>query len=106
MINGLAMTAFLVVVGLAGKTELAADIGIVQAATLALFYAFSGNARNLILNDSFPVSSQSIMFSRLWMSLPLGILAFYLSTIVSGVEIYLAIILILRRIVEWLGKFI
>jgi hypothetical protein len=104
MINGLAMTAFMVVVGLAGKTELAADIGIVQAATLALFYAFSGNARNLILNDSFPVSSQSIMFSRLWMSLPLGILAFYLSTIVSGVEIYLAIILILRRIVEWLGE--
>ena len=104
MSNSLAMTVLLVIMGLAGRVEMAADIAIVQAATLALFHAFSGNARNLILNDSFPLSSQSIMLSRLLMCLPLGIFTFFLSMISSGGEIYLVIILILRRIVEWLGE--
>jgi hypothetical protein len=40
LLNALSMTALLLVFGLAGTSELAADVGIVQGATLALFYAY------------------------------------------------------------------
>lgn len=104
MANTFAMTALLIMLGLAGDTSLAADVGIVQGATLALFYAFSGNARNLILNQSSPVSAQSVMTARLFLMLPLAGAAYWLSVGLAGVEPILATILILRRCVEWLDE--
>lgn len=83
---------------------MAADIGIVQGATLALFYALSANARNLILNEAFPVSAQSMMVARIVLVLPIAGAAFWLSAILSNIDSYLAAVLILRRVVEWLGE--
>ncbi len=104
MVNTYAMTILLVVLGLADKVALAAEIGIVQGATLALFYAFSANARSLILNPSSGISAQSVMASRLILLVPLASAAYLLSVVPAGVDWLLAIALILRRCVEWLGE--
>ena len=61
MLNTFSMTALLVALSLVGKSTIAADVGIVQGATLALFYAFSANARNMILNPSFRISARAIL---------------------------------------------
>jgi len=104
MVNTFAMTLLLVSLGLAGESELAADIGIVQGATLALFYAFSANARSLILNGSSQYSAGGIMLSRIVLVIPLALIAYWLSVKVAGVPYLLASVLILRRITEWLGE--
>lgn len=102
--NNLAMTALMIGFGLAGESEMAADIGIVQGATLALFFAFSANARNLILNHVAPVPAREMMVARLILLFPLAAITFYLSTSLSGISPYLSAVLILRRCVEWLGE--
>lgn len=104
IVNTYAMTILLVVLGLADKVAMAAEIGIVQGATLALFYAFSANARSLILNLSTGISAQSVMASRLILLVPLVSAAYLLSVVPAGVDRLLAIALILRRCVEWLGE--
>ncbi len=104
MSNALSMTVFLICLGLVGQTEMAADVSIVQGATLALFYGLSGNARNLILNEHFSMSAKSILVARIILSIPIAYLAFWLSVNLSGVDGYLAFILILRRVVEWFGE--
>ena len=40
LFNSFSMTALMIVFGIAGRHEVAADIALVQGATLALFYAF------------------------------------------------------------------
>lgn len=104
MLNTYAMTVLLVVLGLADQVTMAAEIGIVQGATLALFYAFSANARSLILNPASKISAQSIMASRLILLVPLAGATYLLSVVPAGVGSLLAIALILRRCVEWLGE--
>lgn len=103
MANTFAMTALLIALGVSGNSSLAADIGIVHGASLALFFAFSANARSLILSKSSPVSAKSIMLARLILLMPLSVVSYFLS-VGAGVESHLAIVLILRRAVEWLGE--
>lgn len=103
MTNSLAMTALLIIIGLAGNSLLAADVGIVQGITLALFYSFSANARNLILNQVTPITAQPLLVYRLILLLPLAVFAFYLARL-SGVDAVLVIVLLLRRAVEWLDE--
>lgn len=98
------MTALLIGAGLVGRSELAADIGIVQAATLATFFAFSGNARNLILSTRSLISTGSILAARLALIAPLGAAALLLCVAVARVELLLALILVVRRAVEWIGE--
>lgn len=97
------MTAFLILLGLAGKATLAADVGIVQGVTLALLYSFSANARNLILNQVTPISAQYLLDYRLILLPPLAALAFLLARF-SGVDAVLVMALLLRRAVEWLDE--
>ena len=104
MLNTFAMTAFLVVLGLAGKSTMAADVGIVQGATLALFYAFSANARSVILNPTSRISVRSVLLGRILLLGPLGILALYLSVYVTDVAGIFALALILRRSAEWVSE--
>jgi hypothetical protein len=40
------MTALMLFLGITGQFEISSEIGLVQGATLALFFAFSANARN------------------------------------------------------------
>ncbi|MBB3212971.1 hypothetical protein FHW67_002259 [Herbaspirillum sp. Sphag1AN] len=104
MANTFAVTVLLIALGLAGHRAMAADVGVVQAATLALLYAFSANARSLILSKKSGVSASSVMIGRLLLLLPLAVAAYWLSVKVAGVETLLAVILILRRCVEWIGE--
>lgn len=103
MANSLAMTAFMICLGLAGHSLLAADVGIVHGVSLALFYSFSANARNLVLNQVSPIQSQPLLVYRLVLLLPLAAIAFWLANM-SGVDPWLAVILLIRRSVEWLDE--
>lgn len=103
MANTFAMTVLLIALGVSGQSGLAADIGMVHGATLALFFAFSANARSLILSESSPVQAGSMMLARLVLLLPLAAVSYFLS-ISAGVEAGLAVVLILRRCAEWLGE--
>lgn len=99
-----AMTALLICAGLLGRGELAADIAIVQAATLATFFSFSGNARNLVLTLRTPVPREALLAARLVLLLPLGAAAALLCIAVAHVEPLLALALIARRGVEWISE--
>jgi len=104
MANSFSMTGLLIMLALAGDSAFAADVGIVQAATLALFYAFSGNARNLILNYKSGITAQSILNNRVILIVPLAVAAYWLSAVMASVPSYIAIVLILRRAVEWFDE--
>ncbi len=98
------MTALMLVLGVAGWYEVAADIGLVQGATLALFYAFSANARNLILADASGFMATRLLQSRLILLLPLACMAYYLTVVIGTVSVSLALVLIVRRMSEWVGE--
>ncbi|MEK6208812.1 MAG: hypothetical protein AABM64_00350 [Pseudomonadota bacterium] len=104
LLNSFSVTALLLVFGLGGATELAADVGIVQGATLALFYAFSANARNLVLSDAADSMAASILRTRLILVVPLSLAAYILSVGIGGATASLALVLILRRVAEWVGE--
>ena len=98
------MTGLLVALGLSGNPQLAADVAIVQGAVLALFFAFSGNARNLVFKSSSVTPVRSIMVARLVLMLPLGAGVYYLGSALGGVAWDISLILILRKSVEWLSE--
>lgn len=103
MSNNLAMTGLLIVIGLAGLSELASDVAIIQGIALALFSSLSANSRNLILKRNDPVKADQLLYYRLALLLPLSIVAYWLSSI-SHVNTYLALILLLRKSIEWLDE--
>jgi len=100
--NSFAMTIFYIILGLIGRTSLSADMCIVQGATFALFFSFSANARNIILNPATNSALKPILLSRILLSLPLGVAAYYLSVHIARVDAYLSVCLILRRCAEWI----
>ncbi len=104
VINTFSMTGVLILLGLSGRSEMATEVGIVQAATVALFYAFSANARSLILNQHNPVAAADILHFRVLLLLPLSIAAYFLSSVAMEVDLTLVLALILRRAVEWLQE--
>ena len=104
LLNSFSMTALLLVFGLAGVSNVAADIGLVQSATLALFYAFSANARNLILGDTSGSTAPRLLWARILLIVPLSLVAYFLSVELAAVPAALAVILIIRRICEWIGE--
>jgi hypothetical protein len=100
----LGMTGLLVALGLGGNPQLAADVGIVQGAALALFFAFSGNARNLIFKSAKIASARSLLLARLLLTLPVGAAVYYLGAVLGGVAWDITLILILRKAVEWVTE--
>lgn len=104
MSNMLSMTAMLIFLSIAGQSHMAADLGVVQAATTALFYAFSANARNIVLSASNASPAKSMLNIRVILLIPLVLAATWLSTSLGGVEPIFAGVLILRRAVEWIGE--
>lgn len=104
MANTFAMMLVMIGLSLFGKPALAADFGLIHGATVALFYAFSGNARSLILAESGEVGAAGILRLRLLMLLPLGVLAFMLCIgVVDGGWLFV-LLLVVRRAVEWLAE--
>lgn len=104
LFNSYSMTGLLIAFGLFGYSQVAADIGIVQGATLALFYAFSANARNLILADDSDATASRLLQARLVLMLPLAAGAWMLSVNLVGVSESLATVLIIRRMAEWVAE--
>ena len=98
------MTALVVIQGLAGNQELAADIALVQGAALAFFYAFSANARSLILGATSESTASVFLKTRLLLALPLGLGVLWLSITISEVALWLAAPLVLRRLSEWFSE--
>lgn len=104
MANTFAMMLVMIGLSLFGKPVLAADFGLIHGATVALFYAFSGNARSLILAESGEIGAAGILRLRLLLLLPLGILAFMLCIgVVDGSWLFV-LLLVVRRAVEWLAE--
>ena len=64
------LTILLIVIGLFGRAELAAELGIVQGALLATFYAFSANTRSLILQGHGDLTPDRLLSKRV-LALPL-----------------------------------
>jgi len=104
LLNSFSMTALMMVCGLAGAPGLTADIAVVQGATLALFYAFSANTRNVIFADPSGSATHLMLRTRLFLIGPLAILSFILSSVIGSVDGALALVLILRRSSEWVGE--
>jgi hypothetical protein len=98
------MTILLIAVGVMGQSELAADIAIVQGATLAVFYAFSANARSIILGDSSKISWLQILRSRVLLMAPLGGAALVICLYLTDAPSLLALALVLRRCSEWISE--
>lgn len=98
------MTGLLVAVGLLGHPQLAADIGIVQGAALALFFAFSANSRNLIIKAADESPVRTILLARALLILPLSAGAYYFGSLLGGVVHEIAAILIVRKAIEWLTE--
>ncbi len=89
------MTALMMVCGLAGAPGLTADIAVVQGATLALFYAFSANTRNVIFADPSGSAARLMLRTRFFLIVPLAILSFILSSVIGSVHASLALVIIL-----------
>lgn len=87
-----------------GKPELAADFGVIHGATVALFYAFSGNARSLILSAQERVGASYILRLRCILLVPLYSLAIMLSFGLVASGFWIIMLLISRRACEWLAE--
>ncbi len=104
MANTFGMVLVMIFLAVLGRPELAADFGIVHGATVALFFALSGNARSLILGGGRGVGAEEILGLRLALLIPLGFVAFVMSVGVVGNGAFLVALLVIRRAVEWLAE--
>lgn len=102
--NMFSTTLFLIVLSLMGQFELAADVGIIQGAILAVFMAFSANARNLILAEKADSLLKQLLKFRVLLLLPLSLVAYFLSISIIETTTFLTFSLILRRCTEWLAE--
>lgn len=91
----------MVAVGLLGDPVLAADIALAHGATVATFHALSANARNLVLGESRAIEIGAILRMRLALVLPLAVAAYVLAVAGTGVPQWLALLIVLRRCVDW-----
>lgn len=104
LLNTYSMSLILIFYGIVGNPNIAADIGIVQAATFAFFYAFSANARGLVLSEGGSASASLLMRVRVILLVPLAVASWLLVVPFGHVNQLLATLLILRRVSEWFGE--
>lgn len=107
VLNSFSTTALLLIFGLAGHPETAADIALVQAASLALFYAFSANARNLVLADAHDGGARAagaLLKVRVALMLPLAFATYLFGVVAGAAAASVAVVLIARRMAEWVGE--
>ena len=98
------MIAMVIGLTIFGKSGLAAEIAMVHGATLATFYAFSANFRNIILYGKGQIVLPMVLFSRLIILIPLAIAAYFLCVFLAGIDSVLVSILVFRRCVEWINE--
>jgi len=100
-INYFSITALLIFSGLTGNLELAADIGVIQGAIIAVFLSLSGNARNLILANTIKNIHNNLLAFRLLAVIPAVFVVFFLIKSVIDISPYLIIGLVIRKTSEW-----
>lgn len=103
-INFFSVTGLLIIAGLLGIQDLAAEIGVVQGACIAVFLSLSGNARSLILADSSDNDERSLFHFRLLLLLPAVVVAFFLVASLVEIPISLIVGLVLRKSSEWIAE--
>ena len=103
-LNMFSMTALLIILGIFKKAELAADVGIVQSATLIVFLAFSTNARNIILSGNENISLGQFFKFRSVLVVPLAFVAYFLCENFVDLELWMVFFLIFRRSMEWIAE--
>lgn len=91
----------MVLVGLLGNPVLAADIALAHGATVATFHALSANTRMLILGQSSAVRLADVVRMRALLVVPLASAAFFLATAGTGVPVWLALAVVVRRCADW-----
>jgi len=101
-LNMFSMTALLIVLGIFSEAEIAADVGIVQAAALVVFMAFGTNARNIILSRNESITLHQFFKFRSILVLPLALIAYLLSKGFIDLANEVVFCLILRRCIEWI----
>lgn len=102
--NAFSLPLIVVCAGLAGRSELAADVSLAQAAMIALFYSLSGNARNLILKSTDKDAERSIMQLRLLSAPVLAAAALLVSVHLSKVDVFISAAVVLRQLSEWFSE--
>ena len=103
-LNGAALSLAVVLLSVFGHSHLAADLALVQGATLAIFQVFSANGRSLVMRAKSRNSALTIIRLRVFLLVPLGIAALVLAVFVSKVQLVFASVVILRRSAEWLAE--
>ena len=104
-INLFSVTGLLILSGLLGYGNLAADIAIIQGAVLAIFHSLSANARNLILaSGSSEPEEKNLFYFRLAVILPAIVAVYLLANSVIEIPEYLFAGLVIRKCCEWLAE--
>ena len=98
------MTILMIILGIMGLYELAADVGIVQAASLMVFLGFSTNARNIILGKNLDINSEQLFLFRLILIVPLAVISYFFCSKIIDLTVVLTIGLILRKVCEWIAE--
>src|SRR5215210_7655718 len=91
------VTLLLLLVGLSGNGDLAADLALIQGSTLATFYALSGNTRSLILQRHSELTPSRIFELRLFFLPVLFVAATALSAGPAGVPLAFSSLIVARR---------
>ena len=104
LVNNLSMTAMMVAFAMVGEAETAAEIGLIQASTSALFYAFSTNARSIILSADDSQLSRTIVSFRLILSIPLVAIAYLINSNSGWILPVISMVFITRRLAEWISE--
>lgn len=102
--NSFSLQALIVFAGLTGRSTLAADLSLAQAAMIALFFSFSGNARNLVLKSQGGETERSIMQMRLLSAPVLAGVALLVSVHLSRVDVLISAAVVLRQLSEWFSE--
>lgn len=104
-INFFSITGLVILSGLFGRPDLAAEFAVVQGAVLAVFLSLSGNARSIILAaPNAEEVEKNVFYFRLMVVIPASIGVYYLaiSTVAPAPGLVLA--LIFRKCAEWLAE--
>ena len=101
--NMFSMTLYLIALSLIGEFELAADIAVIQGALMAVFLAFSANARNLILAGDMELLTSQFYFRSI-LIVPLSVIVYFLSNVTVEASSFVIVLFIIRRCAEWLAE--
>jgi len=104
LVNNLSMTAMMVAFAMVGDAETAAEIGLIQASTSALFNAFSSNARSVILSSDDSQLFRTIVSFRLILLIPFVAIAYSINSSSGWVMPVFLMVFLIRRTTEWFSE--